>query len=74
MDEGAVVREQQQARRIVIQTPHRLHIAPAELLGQQGNEYRLIVAIAYRQQIVYSKFIGTHVEYDAVDAYTVEPD
>lgn len=26
----------------------------------KGNEYRLVVAIAYRLQIVYVKFIGTH--------------
>jgi mRNA-degrading endonuclease HigB of HigAB toxin-antitoxin module len=39
----------------------------------EGNEYRLIVAIAYRLQIVYVKFIGTHAEYDAVDADNVEP-
>ena len=40
----------------------------------KGNEYRLIVAIAYRLQVVYVKFIGTHTEYNAVDADNVEPD
>ena len=36
-----------------------------------GNDYRLVVSIAYKLQIVYVKFIGTHKAYDAVDAETV---
>lgn len=39
----------------------------------KGNEYRLIVAIAYRLQVVYVKFIGTHQQYDTIDAHTIEP-
>ncbi|MDN6549393.1 MAG: type II toxin-antitoxin system HigB family toxin, partial [Enterobacterales bacterium] len=36
------------------------------------NEYRLVVAIAYQYQSIYIKFIGTHRQYDAVDANSVE--
>ena len=38
----------------------------------KGNDYRLIVAIAYRMQWVYIKFVGTHAQYDRVDAATVD--
>ena len=38
----------------------------------KGNDYRLITAVAYRYQAVYVKFIGTHADYDAIDAETVE--
>jgi mRNA interferase HigB len=38
----------------------------------KGNTYRLVVAVAYRFQILYIKFIGTHAEYDQIDAGTVE--
>jgi mRNA interferase HigB len=38
----------------------------------KGNDYRLVVSVAYRYQAVYVKFIGTHDEYDGIEAETVE--
>lgn len=38
----------------------------------KGNDYRLVVAVAWRFEAAYIKFIGTHSEYDAIDAATVE--
>ena len=38
----------------------------------KGNDYRLIVAVAYRISVLYVKFIGTHAAYDRIDAKTVK--
>jgi mRNA interferase HigB len=38
----------------------------------KGNDYRLVVALAYNTELVFIKFVGTHAEYDRIDAETVE--
>lgn len=38
----------------------------------KGNDYRLIVSIDYERQAMFVKFIGTHEQYDQIDATTVE--
>ena len=36
-----------------------------------GNKYRLIVKLNYAVGIIYVRFIGTHREYDQVDASSI---
>ena len=37
----------------------------------KGNHHRLIVKVNFEYQIIWIRFIGTHSEYDTVDAKTV---
>lgn len=37
----------------------------------KGNHYRVVVAIDYARSWVFIKFVGTHAEYDKIDAATV---
>ena len=37
----------------------------------KGNQYRLVVAINYHFRIIFIRFIGTHKEYDKIDAKTI---
>ena len=36
-----------------------------------GNKYRIVVWINYPYRVVYIRFIGTHRQYDAIDAQTI---
>ena len=36
-----------------------------------GNKYRLVVWINYAYKVVYIRFLGTHAQYDTIDAQTI---
>lgn len=37
----------------------------------KGNTYRLVVVVVYRFGTVYLRFVGTHAQYDKIDATTI---
>lgn len=37
----------------------------------KGNAFRLVVAIDYLRQVVFIKWLGSHADYDRIDAATV---
>ncbi len=37
----------------------------------RGNNHRLVVGIAYQLGVLYIKFVGTHAEYDKINANTI---
>ena len=40
----------------------------------KGNDFRLIVDIEYRLKIIFIVWIGTHKQYDKIDAKTISYD
>ena len=57
----------------VKQTFAKVSIINHERVGLDilGGNYRLIASIDYKREIVFAKFLGTHSEYDKIDAATV---
>lgn len=37
----------------------------------KGNDYRLVVAVHYQRGMMFVRFVGTHAEYDQIDAATI---
>jgi mRNA interferase HigB len=42
------------------------------VFGVKGNDYRAIVAFDFKRKAAYIKFVGSHSEYDKVDAITID--
>lgn len=69
-----------EAKQAKWQTPNEVkeQFRSASIIGENrvvfnicGNKYRLIVKINYEAQWVFIRFVGTHKEYDKIDAITI---
>jgi len=74
---GAYQRSRSGGRSSRRRTSRRNDVFPeeaGEFLGraeESGNDYRLVVAVHYNRRMMFVRFIGTHREYDRIDAGTI---
>lgn len=38
----------------------------------KGNRYRMVATVKFKNRTIFIKFIGTHAEYDKINALTIE--
>jgi mRNA-degrading endonuclease HigB of HigAB toxin-antitoxin module len=41
------------------------------IFNVKGNQFRVVAAVDYARRAIFIKFVGTHAEYDRIDAATV---
>lgn len=61
--------------------PRRRQVSPSQcpsflannrvVFNIKGNNYRLVVAVHYNRGMMFIRFVGTHAEYDRIDATTI---
>ena len=61
----------QNPQELLADFPKASAIKDNRIVFRKGNDYRIIIQINYSKQIAYICFIGTHSEYENVDAETV---
>lgn len=69
-----------EAQKAIWANPHQIksEYPSASILNEnrivfniKGNKYRLIVKLNYEHQMVWIRFIGTHQQYDKINANTI---
>lgn len=62
----------QSPREIVLEYPSASFLEGNRIVFNiKGNHYRLIIKINYHYQIIWIRFIGTHSQYDKINAKTI---
>ena len=68
----------QKVRIGIIRSPLKQQYENASIDGEgrvvfniKGNSYRLVVSIDYDFQVIFIRFIGTHKQYDKINAKTI---
>ena len=69
---GLVLAKWKSPKQIKIEYPSASFLANNRVVFNiKGNKYRLITKINYEYRMIWIRFIGTHAEYDKIDATNI---